>query len=151
MSGAGGVEVRAVVAQDLDGWAPLFRAYGEFYRTTFSDDVVAHVGRMLLEPDSGIEGAVAVIDDEVIGFAHFRSHPDTFGTGRDWFLDDLYVEPDARRSGAGTALIEYVTAAARAAGPGTLRWITAADNTTAQRVYDRLASRTTWVTYERRI
>ncbi len=29
-----------------------------------------------------------------------------------------------------------------------VRWITAADNYTAQRAYDRVASRTTWVTYD---
>ncbi|HQE47242.1 MAG TPA: GNAT family N-acetyltransferase, partial [Rhodoglobus sp.] len=83
-------------------------------------------------------------------FAHYRSHPDTFTGGRDWFLDDLYVDPDARGTGHATALIEHLADLARAAGPaGTLRWITAADNERAQRVYDRIATKTTWVTYEK--
>jgi hypothetical protein len=61
----------------------------------------------------------------------------------------LYVEPDARGEGAGTALIEAINQVGRAAGGGTIRWITAADNLTAQRVYNRIAAKTTWVTYEK--
>jgi uncharacterized pyridoxal phosphate-containing UPF0001 family protein len=45
-------------------------------------------------------------------------------------------------------LLEAIAAHARAHGGGTVRWITAADNERAQRVYDRLATRATWVTYE---
>jgi hypothetical protein len=29
-----------------------------------------------------------------------------------------------------------------------VRWITAADNATAQRLYDRVATKTAWVTYD---
>jgi len=32
---------------------------------------------------------------------------------------------------------------------GTLRWITASDNLTAQALYDQVATRATWVTYEK--
>ena len=76
------------------------------------------------------------------------THPDTFSTGLDWYLDDLFTDPAARGTGVASALIDRLTELARATGPGTLRWITAEDNVTAQRVYDRLAKRTTWVTYE---
>ena len=80
----------------------------------------------------------------MVGFAHYRSHPDTFSTGRDWFLDDLFVSSQARGEGLATALIEHLKGIA----DGTLRWITAESNTTAQSVYDKVATRTTWVTYE---
>ena len=55
----------------------------------------------------------------------------------------------AMAESARTALLEAVADHAAANGGGTLRWITAADNERAQRVYDRLATHTTWVTYER--
>ncbi|GAB3606069.1 hypothetical protein GCM10027413_14780 [Conyzicola nivalis] len=61
-----------------------------------------------------------------------------------------FYDPSARGTGTATTLIDAVTERARAAGGGTLRWITAADNVTAQRVYDRVADRSTWVTYERK-
>ena len=37
------------------------------------------------------------------------------------------------------------------AGGGTMRWITAADNTSAQKLYDRIATRANWVVYEREL
>jgi len=140
--------VRAVAASDHDAWAPLFAAYGTFYETSFSDAVIESTWSRLLAEGSGIDAIVAEVDGTVIGFAHYRSHPDTFSTGRDWFLDDLFVDPEARGAGAATALIEELTGYARGTGPGSLRWITAESNERAQRVYDRVATKTTWVTYE---
>lgn len=141
--------IRAITPADHEAWQKLFLAYGVFYETHFTTEVLERVWSLLLEPGSGIDGLVSEADGVVAGFAHYRSHPDTFTGGRDWFLDDLYVDPDARGGGHATDLIQHLTALARASSPaGTLRWITADDNTRAQRVYDRLAKRTTWVTYE---
>ena len=140
--------VRALAAADAADWRRLFVAYGVFYQTDFSDDMLDAVWAQLLAEGSGIDALIAEEADRIVGFAHYRSHPDTFSSGRDWFLDDLYVDPDARGNGAATALIAHLTELARATGPGTLRWITAADNHRAQRVYDRVATKTSWVTYE---
>ena len=140
--------IRAVESRDHEAWARLFAAYGEFYETTFSADVLESTWSRLLDPAEGVSALVAEVDGAVIGFAHYRSHPDTFTSGRDWFLDDLFVDPASRGSGAATALIERLKQFAAETGPGTLRWITAESNERAQRLYDRVATRTTWVTYE---
>lgn len=144
--------IRALEAGDRDAWRPLFRAYGEFYETQFTDEVLDRVWELLITPGTGIDGLVSLQDDRIVAIAHYRSHPDTFTGGRDWFLDDLFVDPDARSAGHATALIQHLTGLARQSSTGgTLRWITAADNARAQRVYDRLAKKTTWVTYEVRL
>ena len=140
--------VRPIEEGDRDAWAPLFVAYGAFYETVFTDEIVASTWRRLLDEDEKIDGLVAEMDGGVVGFAHYRSHPDTFSTGRDWFLDDLYVDPAARSNGVAAALIEHIVELMRAAGPGSLRWITAESNERAQRLYDRVARRSTWITYE---
>ncbi len=140
--------VRAIEASDHDAWAPLFTAYGEFYETTFSTDVLDSTWSRLLDANGGVDALVAELDGVVVGFAHYRSHPDTFSLGRDWFLDDLFTAPEARGSGAATALIDELKSFAAQTGPGSLRWITAASNGRAQRLYDRVATKTTWVTYE---
>ncbi len=152
------VTVRDIREGDRDDWRRLFTDYGVFYETAFSDTVLDGVWAWLMDAESEVCAVVAVentgaADGERVGrafgFAHYRQLPDTFTAGPAWFLDDLYVEPGHRGSGAGTALIDAVAERAASAGGGTLRWITAADNATAQRVYDRVASKTTWVTYER--
>jgi GNAT superfamily N-acetyltransferase len=142
------VDVRPVEPRDADAWRRLFREYGVFYETSFDDAQLDHVWGLLTTEGSGVDALVAEVEGAVVGIAHYRSHPDTFSTGRDWYLDDLFTDPAARGTGVASALIDRLTELARATGPGTLRWITAEDNVTAQRVYDRLAKRTTWVTYE---
>ena len=141
--------IRAAWPDDREEWRELFRAYGVFYETEFDDAVLDTVWEQLLADGSGIDALVADLDGTLVGLAHYRSHPDTFSGGLDWFLDDLFVDPEARGAGIATALIEHLIGLASVSRPaGKLRWITAADNERAQRVYDRLAKKTTWVTYE---
>lgn len=143
------VVVRDIHEGDHDAWRRLFTEYGVFYKTDFSDAVLDGVWAWLMDAESDVCAVVAVDDGRAYGFAHYRQLPDTFTAGPAWFLDDLYVEPGHRGSGAGAALIDAVAERAASDGGGTLRWITAADNAAAQAVYDKLAKRTTWVTYER--
>lgn len=144
--------IRAAWPDDEAEWRELFRAYGVFYETEFTDNVLEAVWWQLLEDGSGVDALVAELDGVVVGLAHYRSHPDTFSGGRDWYLDDLFVDPAVRGAGVATALIEHLIGLARASEPaGTLRWITADDNARAKRVYDRIAKKTSWVTYEVRL
>jgi ribosomal protein S18 acetylase RimI-like enzyme len=145
------VIVRDIEPGDHNAWRRLFVDYGVFYETAFTDDVLDGVWAWLLDSTHEVNAVVAVDGGEIAGFAHYRRLFDTFTAGPGWFLDDLYVSPGARSGGIGTALIEAVTERARVGGGGTLRWITAADNDRAQRVYDRIATRATWVTFEREI
>ena len=137
--------IRPIAAGDRAAWAELFVAYGVFYETDFTAEVVESTWSRLLDPTAGIDALVAEVEGEVVGFAHYRSHVDTFSTGRDWFLDDLFTAPAARGKGIATELIEHLKTLTDG---GTLRWITGEDNTTAQSVYNKLAKRTPWVTYE---
>lgn len=141
--------IRAIQPADKAQWARLFVAYGVFYETAFTQEIVDAVFEKLVSESTEIEGIVAVTDDSIMGFALYRRLYDTFTAGPAWHLDDLYVDPAARGQGVATDLIEAVTIIARENGGGTVRWITAADNATAQRVYDKVAVRKTWVTFEK--
>ena len=140
------VQVREIAPGDRDAWRSLFHAYGVFYETDLTDEVLDHVWSAIL--GGAIRGLVAEQDGAVVGFAHVRTHAATFAIGEDWYLEDLFVDPAARASGIGTAIIEHIVKIAKREDGGTLRWVTADTNATAQRVYDRVATRTTWVTYE---
>lgn len=143
------IAVRDVREGDHDAWRQLFADYGVFYETDFDDTVLDGVWAWLMDAESDVCAVVATSGGSVVGFAHYRQMPDTFTAGGSWFLDDLYVHPEHRGSGAATALIDAVADRAASDGGGTLRWITALDNSTAQSVYGKVATRTTWVTYER--
>lgn len=147
----GEVTVRAIEERDAARWRELFTAYGVFYETAFDDAVLDGVWAWLMDAEHPLFCLVAERGTEVVGFAHVREQPDTFTAGPGWFLDDLYTAPESRGTGAGSALIEAIADHARTRGGGTVRWITAADNERAQRVYDRVATRTAWVTYEKEV
>lgn len=146
--------VRDIAPADHDAWRALFHAYGVFYETELADEVLDHVWSALL--GGALRGFVAEQDPStgsgrrgrVVGIAHVRTHVATFSVGEDWYLEDLFVDPEARAGGVGTAILEHLIKIARYESGGTLRWVTAESNATAQRVYDKLAKRTTWVTYE---
>jgi ribosomal protein S18 acetylase RimI-like enzyme len=141
--------IRPVASSDESAWRELFLAYGEFYETQFSPDTLDGVWSWLMSDDHPERGFVAEVAGAVVGFAHLQRQVDTFCAGTGWFLDDLYVHPDFRGQGVAGALIDALTRYAREHGGGDLRWITAADNHTAQKLYDRIATKTSWVMYEK--
>jgi len=143
-------QIRPIEAGDHEEWRALFTAYGVFYETEFSPAVLDGVWGWLMDDSHEVSALVAEAEDsKLVGFAHLRRLNDTFTAGPGWSLDDLYVAPESRGQGVARSLIAGCDAAAHAAGGGTLRWITASDNTTAQRLYDTVATRTSWVTYEK--
>ena len=150
--------IRPIGPDDRDAWRALFTAYGVFYETDFSSAVLDGVWAWLMDDAHEVSALVAELDSaspgtadgqSLVGFAHLRRLNDTFTAGPAWSLDDLYVAPEHRGAGIARALIAACDSTAHAAGGGTLRWITASDNSTAQRLYDTVATRTTWVTYEK--
>lgn len=142
------VDIRAIVPADHDEWLALYRAYAAFYKVELTPASAATLWGWLHDPAHEVEGLAAVLDGALAGLAHFRRMPSPLRGADIGFLDDLYVSPDARGAGAGEALIAAVAAIARARGWPRLRWITADDNYRARTLYDRVAKKTAWNTYE---
>ena len=61
-------------------------------------------------------GLLALRDGAPVGLAHYIFHRHGWQIEDVCYLQDLYVAPEARGTGAGRALIEAVYAAADAAG-----------------------------------
>ena len=66
----------------------------------------------------------------------------------DGYLEDLFVAPDVRGGGVGSALIAQVRTAATDAGAHKVYWLTQSGNATARRLYDSLATDTGFVHYQ---
>jgi ribosomal protein S18 acetylase RimI-like enzyme len=142
-------KIRSLEQRDRAAWQELYAGYGDFYKTPLSDEKADRVWAWLMDPNYEAFGLVAVdADDSPIAIAHFRQFARLLADGIGIYLDDLFTSPDARGLGAGTALIRGVEEIARERGAAIVRWITANDNFVGQKLYDRLASRTMWVTYD---
>ncbi|MCM0638857.1 GNAT family N-acetyltransferase [Cellulomonas wangsupingiae] len=141
--------VRRVTADDAVPWARLFAGYRSFYELPDDDRAVATTWGWLVGEQHGMTGLVAVAaDGTLLGLANVRTfaRPSTATTGL--YLDDLFVDPDARRSRAGSALLRAAADVAAQRGAVVVRWITAQDNARARALYDRHATATPWVTYD---
>lgn len=142
------VVVRPIAPADHEAWAGLFAAYRAFYELEEEPEVVERVWGWVQDPGHEVNAQVAAIDGVVVGFAHHRlyARPSEGGTGL--FLDDLFTAPGQRGRGVGRALVNRLAEIARERGAAKVRWVTAADNAVAQRLYDDLAERTEWLTYD---
>lgn len=140
--------VRPLEPADETTWRELFRAYREFYRLPESEEVVSRVWGWLTDPEHECEALVVESAGRVVTIGHYRrfSRPSA-GTVGIW-LDDLFTAPGARGRGSARALIARLTAIAGSEGCSVVRWITSEDNHQAQALYDQVAHRTRWVTYD---
>lgn len=142
------VTIRPLAPADRAEWEVLFEGYADFYGVPQTAQMRATVWGWLTDPDHTSNCFVAQMDGKLIGFTHFRPFASQLRAITNGFLDDLFVSPDTRGSGAAQALIDAVSAHGRAQGWGTIRWITADDNYRGRSVYDRVATRTQWITYD---
>lgn len=129
-------------------WRTLYNGYAAFYKREMTDTIAATVWGWLQDPNHELEGALALRDDVPVGLAHYRRMPSPLRGADIGFLDDLFVDPEARGSGAAERLIGHVAEVARQRGWGAVRWITGDDNYRARALYDRLAKKTAWNLYE---
>lgn len=142
------VLVRAIAPSDEQDWRRLFAAYREFYELQPDDAVLDRVWGWIHDPDHLVNALVAEVEGRVVGLAHHRLYARPSEGEAGLYLDDLFTDADARGRGVGRALIGRLAETAREHGAAKVRWMTAEDNHTAQRLYDAVARRTTWVTYD---
>jgi ribosomal protein S18 acetylase RimI-like enzyme len=143
--------IRSVVAADKSAWARLYAGYAAFYKVDQTEQMRETVWGWLMDPTHTTEGLIAEHGGAVIGLAHFRAFARPLSASTGGFLDDLFVDPAARGSGAAEALLQGVADLGRNRGWTVIRWITAEDNYRARGLYDRIADRTKWVTYDIRL
>jgi GNAT superfamily N-acetyltransferase len=135
-------------AADRDDWDRLWRAYLVFYETELAAGVTDDVFDRLVA-DTELHGSIACDESgTAIGLVHWLTHPSTWSIGTYCYLEDLFVDPAARQGGVGSALIAHVRDWAHRHGCDKVYWLTQQHNTTARRLYDRLATSTGFVHYE---
>ena len=145
------IEVGPLEAGDRSAWEGLARGYKAFYRDWIPDETYEATWRRLrhgAEPyGSELYGLGARLDGRLIGIAHYFFHP-TFWGGEACYLQDLFVEEEARGRGAARALIDRVAQAAREHGATRYYWHTQEDNARARALYDQVARFTGFIRYE---
>jgi GNAT superfamily N-acetyltransferase len=136
MNGRRHVTVRQATIFDLDLVAPLFDSYRQFYRKPAD---LALAKKFLLERFQHSESIIFVaIGEGGVGLGFVQLFP-SFSSGaaaRILILNDLFVVPDARRSGVGRLLLRAAAEFAKAVGAVRLTLSTEVTNRSAQALYE---------------
>jgi len=144
------VTISIATREDFDELLPLVRAYCDFYDVSPSDqDLLALSEALVRDPQrDGMQLLARDADGRAVGFATLYWTWSTTRAARIGVMNDLFVAPEARGSGAAERLIETCVERCREHGAVSLGWQTAPDNHRAQRLYDRVgATREEWVDY----
>jgi len=131
-----------------DAWLALYHGYADHYQVALTESGIAQTWSWLMNPSHPVTGIVAVDQGKLIGLAHYRAMPSPLRGTEIGFLDDLFVDPAARGQKAGEALFIALKAKAKENGWPVMRWITRDNNYRARGLYDQIAVKTDWNTYE---
>jgi GNAT superfamily N-acetyltransferase len=144
------MRVETVTEADLPELLPLLRGYCDFYEVSPSDEGLLALSRALIA-DPEREGVQLIARDEhgtAIGVATIFWTWSTTAAARVGTMNDLYVAPEGRGSGAAEALIRECVERCRERGAIRLEWQTALDNKRAQAVYERVGGKCEqWLDY----
>jgi len=148
----GGIlKVRPVTDADRGDWEPLWQGYLTFYEAQLPQQVTDATWRRFLDPGEPMHALVAEIDGRLAGLAHYLFHRSTWAPDCYCYLEDLFVLSALRGLGIGKALIEAVELAAIDAHATRLYWSTHQTNAQAQKLYDKLAERSGFIQYRKRL
>jgi ribosomal protein S18 acetylase RimI-like enzyme len=130
------IVIRAQVS-DVPDAAPLFAAYREFYGEAYDLHASAAFLTDRLTRDESIVLLAREDGGPAVAFAQIYPLFSSTQLTPIWILNDLFVDPDARGTGAVDALLDTAAALAKDAGVTSIELATAHDNLRAQAVYDR--------------
>lgn len=147
---SGEVVIRRLAAEDRPAWGALWKAYLAFYDSGVTDDVYDTTFARLLSADVPEMGCfVADSGGTAVGLVHFILHRHCWRQEDVCYLQDLYADPSVRGKGVGRALIEAVYAEADSRGTPSVYWMTQEFNANARVLYDRIATLTPFIKYQR--
>lgn len=132
--------VRAATLNDAAEIARLLQARARHDGETDLFISPGTVLRDLCGPDAWIEAAVAVrASGELAGVAAWHRAYEAVYAARGAYVAELYVDPDQRRHGLGSALLAHAARATRDAGGAYLWLMSRKTNTSAHAFYRRIA------------
>lgn len=145
----GQVTVRQTTREDRPQMIRLMKGYLDFYQREHPPEHQMHKLLDTLEeqPRRGLQ-FIAEVDGKAAGFATLYTTFSTLSCQEAMVMNDLFVDPDMRASGVGYQLFEACRKHVIENGYAYMEWVTATDNETAQRFYERQgATRSSWVMY----
>lgn len=143
------IHVNTPTLSDRKGWEETYKAYAHFYQMPMEQNTLNTVWSWIQNENKGFYGIIAKDEhNHIKGLMHFRAMPSPLRGSEVGFLDDLFIVPESRGQYIVEALYKKLNQIAEEKSWPFVRWITADNNYRARNVYDKIAEKTTWVTYQ---
>lgn len=145
------LQIRAIESSDSETWISLWEQYNQFYKRTIPIEVTQTTLSRFLDPSMRMYCALAIDPEtsKTIGFVTWYPHPTTSSIQEIVYLQDLFVDPSVRNKGTGRALIEHVYEHAKTIPVNSVYWNTQYFNYVGQILYNKVASRTDFIRYQK--
>jgi GNAT superfamily N-acetyltransferase len=143
--------VRAATRDDLAAIVGFIRGLAEYEKLLHEVKITeADIERALFGTGPRAYCDIAEADGAPVGFAFWFYNFSTFEGDFGIYLEDIFVAPEARGTGAGKALMRRLAERCRDEGLGRLEWQVLDWNQPAIDFYDRLGAGTKseWITRE---
>jgi ribosomal protein S18 acetylase RimI-like enzyme len=143
------ITVSELDRNDRKQWETLYYEYAEFYNMPMDQGILDTIWSWVFDQNTKFFALIAKDEsDQALGLMHFRAMPSPLRGAEVGFLDDLYVKPAARGMGVVDALYQALNEFGQKHGWPFIRWITADNNYRGRAVYDKIAEKTHWLTYQ---
>ena len=148
-SAAVDLDIAPPSAADKLGWRALFQAYLRGMEIPVREDVVERAWSWIADPAQPLEALMArTTEGEPVGFIHFRPFPDPLTAMVAGTIEDIFVLPHHRGSGAADALVAALAELGRTRRWIGLQWQSPEMAYRARGFFDKVATRTKWAIYE---
>ncbi len=144
------VSVREATPADVSLLLTMIRELAEYERLSEHVETTEELlERALFGEVPSAEALIAELEGEPVGYAIFFSTFSTFLAIQGVWLEDLYVRPENRKTGAGRALLAAVAAKLRERGGRRMEWAALDWNELALGFYRGLGARaqSEWITH----
>ncbi|MBO0960236.1 GNAT family N-acetyltransferase [Neobacillus sp. MM2021_6] len=129
--------IQKATLNELDALTELFDLYRQFYeQKSDMEGVRKFLQERILNEES--VAFIALEESNPLGFVQLYPSFSSVSMQRSWVLNDLYVKEIARGRGVGESLMKMAIDFAKETGAKGLFLETAEDNTTAQRLYEKI-------------
>jgi GNAT superfamily N-acetyltransferase len=142
------VRIRPAEPRDEPRWRELFDAYTRFYEREPREEITRHTWSRILDPVAPVHAIVAEAPGQVvIGIANYLTHESTGSLTPVCYLQDLFVDPDARAQGVGKQLIDWLIEEVKRRRWSRLYWSTRETNYRARALYDKYTPHSGFLRY----
>jgi GNAT superfamily N-acetyltransferase len=135
------IRVRPVGTADVDAWLLLIEALAHYEHLDPPDEMAkARLAHDALAVPPRFAALLATLNDEAVGYAVYFDAYSTFLARPTLYLEDLFVLPEARGRGVGSALFQACAREAVHRGYGRMEWQVLRWNDLAIDFYDHLGA-----------